>query len=248
VKPELILGNSGSANRYPNNSYPKFLQPNCHCLHGRPRPTSKPYGLRSYGVWKLELWRTGSRTPARPHTAHRPPPALHAHTPVAFAKSPFAGGSHQGLKGSNSKAPSSSSSRANRQGSCRSSQRRGSRHPRAPSRHHAGRPPPNPAGHAILLGCSCSCQSAIQVRVTNLLIPNSLLSPAQGIEQTTEHIPNPNPNPNPTSQTRSKQHGHGSRAHIPHRSTRRHRPRNRATYVFFSISNLLYVYMLSKHH
>jgi hypothetical protein len=72
VKPELILGNSGSANRYPNNPYPKFLQPNCHCLHGRPRPTSKPYGLRSYGVWKLELWRTGSRTPARPHTAHRP--------------------------------------------------------------------------------------------------------------------------------------------------------------------------------
>jgi hypothetical protein len=178
--------------------------------------------------------------------AHRPPPALRAHTPVAFAKSAFAGGSHRGLKGSNSKAPSSSSSRANRQGSRRSSRRRGSRHPGAPSRHHAGRPPPNPAGHAILLGCSCSCQSAIQVRVTNLLIPNSLLSPAQGIEQTTEHIPNPNPNP--TSQARSKQHGHGSRARIPHRSTRRHRPRNRATYVFFSISNLLYVYMLSKHH
>jgi hypothetical protein len=28
VKPEIILGNSGSANRYPNNPYPKFLQPN----------------------------------------------------------------------------------------------------------------------------------------------------------------------------------------------------------------------------
>jgi hypothetical protein len=51
VKPEIILGNSGSANRYPNNPYPKFLhatvqvrkhpRPTDHCPH---RDTGRPAG------------------------------------------------------------------------------------------------------------------------------------------------------------------------------------------------------------
>jgi hypothetical protein len=150
VKPELILGNSGSANRYPNNPYPKFLQPNCHCLHGRPRPTSK-------------LWSSGVQGYRQPHTAHRRPQTAHRpqpRTPRAHARrlrlfanrhSPFAGGSHQGLKSSNSKAPSSSSSRANRQGSRRSSQRRGSRHPELSPRRSAATEPSWPRHPARLL-------------------------------------------------------------------------------------------------
>jgi hypothetical protein len=53
----------------------------------------------------------------------------------------------------------------------------------------------------------------------------------------------PLPHPNRIEQARSKQQEH-CRHRIeqttePHRSTRRHRPRNRATYAFFSIGNLV---------
>ena len=78
MKPEIILGNSGSANRYPNNPYPKFLQAT---VQVRKRPWATAH-------WPVATIHTVTPA-ARPAQAHQrtPPQTLgvtvsgrHTHT------------------------------------------------------------------------------------------------------------------------------------------------------------------------
>jgi hypothetical protein len=188
VKPEIILGNSGSANRYPNNPYPKFLQPNCPLLHGRPRPTRQT--LRLYGIWLAYSCTPAHGQHTTRSTAHR------AHTPIGRRlhqivirqSSKFQPrGRPAAINASRAPTPrlhrlalAALAARA-RIAVC-SAGDLAIPGRRVATTRSAATEPSRPRAHAILLGCSC--QSAIEVRVTNLLIPNSLLSRQQSTSVT----------------------------------------------------------------
>jgi hypothetical protein len=143
------------------------------------------YGGMAYGVW-LSGWRTA----ARPHMANTEhtarSPAHRAHTPVGRRLRQSSKFQPRGrtrpaaIKSRHRLAPAAPAARARI--AVRSAGDPAIPRHRVATTRSAATEPSRPRAHAILLGCSC--QSAIQVRVTNLLIPNSLLSRQQSTSLT----------------------------------------------------------------